>query len=280
VAYAPDEHAWGAAVASKFLAAGALVLWARADAGVIATQAFARVAFGPQGLDLMTSGLSAQTVLNRLLQNDPQRDKRQVACVDQQGRAAAYTGQGCFDWAAHHVGRGYACQGNILTGPATLEAMASTFERTQGDLAGRLLAALLAGDEAGGDRRGKQSAALVVVKPGGGYGGDNDRAVDLRVDDHPDPVRRLVALLELHRLYFGETDPDDLLPIDQPLAAELQRMLSRMGYYQGPVSGEWDETSIQAFWAFIGTENLEERWSPEDPNRLDPVILDFIRERF
>ncbi len=280
VAYDPAESAWGVAVASKFLAAGALVSWARAGAGAVATQAFARVSFGPQGLDLMAGGLSAQETLEHLLANDPDRADRQVGCVDAQGRAAAYTGEGCFDWAGHRLGDGYACQGNILTGPETLAAMAEAFESTGGELGERLVAALRAGDQAGGDRRGKQSAAVLVVKPGGGYGGDHDRYIDLRVDDHPDPVRRLSELLKLHQLYFGQTDPADLLPIDAALATELQTVLARLGYYDGPASGVWDEASIEAFWAFVGTENLEERWTPDDPDHLDPVILAFIRERF
>lgn len=280
VACDPAEPAWGVAVASKFLAAGALVSWARAGAGAVATQAFAKVSFGPQGLDLMQNGLSAQETLDRLLAGDPEREHRQVGCVDAQGGSAAFTGQDCFAWAGHRVGTGYTCQGNILTGPETLDAMARAFQATPGDLAGRLVAALRAGDTAGGDRRGKQSVAVVVVKPGGGYGGDNDRYLDLRVDDHPDPVTRLAELLDLHRLYFGKTDPADRLAIDPALASELQGVLARLGYYSGPVNGVWDDASIQAFRAFVGTENLEERWSPEDATRLDPVILSFIRERF
>lgn len=280
VAHDPAEQAWGAAVASKFLAAGALVTWARAGAGAVATQAFAKVGFGPQGLDLMAGGLSAEYALARLLRDDDERDHRQVGLVDAQGRAAAHTGPDCFDWAGHRVGQGYTCQGNILTGPETLDAMAHAFETTPGDLATRLMAALMAGDKAGGDRRGKQSAALLVVTPGGGYGGDTDRYLDLRVDDDPAPVARLADLLALHQLYFGTTARESLLPIDDALATELQTVLKRLGYYDGPPDGVWNEASIQAFWAFVGTENLEERWSPDDPHLLDPVILAFIRDRF
>lgn len=279
-AYDPAESAFGVAVASKFLAAGALVIWARAGAGAVATQAFANVTFGSRGLDLMADGLDASTALERLLSTDEDRDHRQVGLVDASGRAAAHTGPDCFDWAGHRAGDGYTCQGNILTGPETLGAMAATFERTPGELADRLVAALAAGDRAGGDRRGKQSAAVLVAKPGGGYGGDNDRYLDLRVDDHPDPVTRLGELLTLHHLYFGSTAADDLLPVTPELATELQKMLAREGYYSGPVNGNWDDASIDAFWAFAGTENLEERWTPDDAHRLDPVLLDFIRTRF
>ena len=280
VGFEPSGPSWGVAVASKFLAAGALVAWARAGAGAVATQALAKVSCGSRGLDLMLQGLSAQAVLSQLLQDDPEREHRQIACVDAQGRAAAFTGAECLAWAGHRVGNGYACQGNILTGPETLTAMADAFEITQDDLATRLIAALLAGDVAGGDRRGKQSAALLVVKPNGGYGGDNDRYIDLRVDDDPDPVRRLAALLNLHTLYFGKTDPDKLVSIDSALAIELQTVLTRLGYYHGPVSGIWDDVSIQAFWSFISTENLEERWSPANAHKIDPVILNFILELF
>ncbi len=280
VAHDPAESAWGVAVASKFLAAGALVSWARAGAGAVATQALARVSFGPRGLDLLANGLGAQETLERLLADDDDRDHRQIGLVDASGVAAAYTGPDCFDWAGYRVGQGYTCQGNILTGPETLDAMAAAFETTQGELAERLLAALAAGDRAGGDRRGKQSAAVLVVKPNGGYGGDNDRYLDLRVDDHSDPVTRLSELLALHRLYFGSTDSADLLPVTPELAAELQALLARQGYYAGPINGDWDAASIEAFWEFVGTENLEERWTPDDTHRLDPVILDFIRTRF
>lgn len=279
-AYDAAENAWGVAVASKFLAAGALVSWTRAGAGAVATQAFAKVGFGPQGLDWMASGMSAQETLDRLLAGDEDRDHRQVGLVDAQGNAAAYTGPDCFEWAGHRTGAGYTCQGNILTGPETLDAMAQAFESTAGELSVRLVAALAAGDTAGGDRRGKQSAAVQVVKPGGGYGGDNDRYLDLRVDDHPDPVTRLAELLKLHQLYFGSTPENELLPITPELATELQTMLARHGYYQGPVNGQWDEAVIEAFWEFVGTENLEERWTPDDPQRIDPVVLDFIRTRF
>ncbi len=279
-AYDTSEGAWGAAVASKFLAAGAVVTWARAGAGAVATQSFANVTFGPRGLDLMEGGLSAPLALERLLADDPQREQRQVGLVDAAGGTASFTGRDCFAWAGGQQGSGYTVQGNILTGPQVIAAMAQAFESTSGDLAARLVSALRAGDDAGGDRRGKQSAAVLVVKPNAGYGGDNDRYIDLRVDDHPTPVQRLAELLDLHRLYFGSTPADQHLPIDAALARELQRLLARLGLYTGAVSGEWDQASIDAFWSFVGSENLEERWSPADAHRLDPVVLTFIRERF
>ena len=281
VAYDPDEQAWGVAVASKFLAAGAVVSWAQAGAGAVATQAFARVGFGPDGLAMMAQGKSAAETLETLLANDPGRAHRQVGIVDSRGGAAAYTGEECFDWAGHRIGEGFTCQGNILTGPETLDAMAEAFTNSQGELADRLVEALLAGDTVGGDRRGKQAAAVLVVRPGGGYGGDNDRYLDLRVDDDPDPVHRLKALVATHHVFFGETRPEDLLTIDEAIARELQALLHREGYYDGPVNGIWDEASKQAFWALVGNENLEERWGiDEHPDQIDRVALDYLRSRF
>lgn len=281
VAYDSQEQAWGVAVASKFLAAAAVVSWAQASVGAVATQAFAKIGFGPDGLALIADGLSAEATLARLLAADPKASERQVGIVDAQGNAAAHTGSGCFAWAGHKIGKGYTCQGNILTGSETLDAMALAFETTKGELADRLMAALLAGDQAGGDRRGKQSAGLLVVKPSGGYGGDNDRYVDLRVDDDTDPVSRLTQLLKMHHLLFGATKPEDLIPIDTSIATELQYLLIKQGFYHGTATGQWDSATQQAFWDFCGTENLEERWSlDKDPDKIDTVVLDYIRDRF
>ena len=280
VAHDAKENAWGVAVASKFLAVGSVVGWARAGVGAVATQAFANVTYGPRGLELMAQGLSAEETLARLLAEDEERAHRQVGVVDAQGRAAAHTGAECFAWAGHHVGEGYTCQGNILAGADVVQAMARAFEQTRGPLEDRLYAALVAGEQAGGDRRGKQSAAIVVVKPNGGYGGNNDRYLDLRVDDDAEPVARLGELIALHKLYFGSPDPDALLPIEGALARELKGVLARTGHYSGAVDDRWDEAAIEAFWAFVGTENLEERWTPDDAHRIDPVVVDYIRRRF
>jgi uncharacterized Ntn-hydrolase superfamily protein len=281
VAYDRDEQAGGVAVASKFLAVGAVVSWARAGAGAVATQALARVGFGPDGLVYLAQGLTAEQTLSILLKDDPQPSVRQVGIVDAQGGAVAHTGADCHDWAGHRVGEGFTCQGNILTGPETLDAMAEAFVGATGELADRLLAALLAGDTVGGDRRGKQSAALLVVKPHGGYGGDTDRYLDLRVDDDPEPVRKLQTLVATHHLFFGSPQPADQLPIDADLARELQALLLAQGYWQGPVTGVWDAEAQQAFWQLVGNENLEERWHPgENPDHIDRVALDYLRQRF
>ncbi len=280
-AYDPDEKAWGVAVASKFLAAAAVVSWAQAGVGAVATQALAKVGFGPDGLALMAQGKSAQETLAQLLANDPNRAHRQVGIVDAQGGAAAYTGPDCFDWAGHRTGESFTCQGNILTGPETLAAMADAFTTTAGELADRLVAALLAGDTMGGDSRGKQSAGVLVVRPNGGYGGDNDRYLDLRVDDDREPVKRLQELVEMHHVFFGDVLPEDLVPIDETIARQLQALCQRQGHYNGDVNGRWDEESRQAFWALVGNENLEERWAiDETPDVIDRSTLHYLRARF
>lgn len=281
VGYDPIEQAWGVAVASKFLAAAAVVSWARAGAGAVATQAFAKMSFGPDGLDLMQSGMSAEQALDNLLSQDPKAEHRQIGLIDAHGNVAAHTGKQCFMWAGHKIGQYYTCQGNILTGANTLDAMADAFETTSGPLAERLLAALLAGDTVGGDSRGKQSAGIVVVKANGSYGGDTDRMMDLRVDDDPEPVQRLAALVDMHRLFFGTPNPADLIDIDNTIATELQQILARTGHYHGSITGTWDASSKEAFWAFCGVENLEERWSPDnEPDKIDRATLAYIQERF
>lgn len=202
VARDPLTGDFGVAVQSKFMAVGAVVPWARANIGAIATQAQANTSFGPEGLRMLAFGWTAQEVLDSLLAADPDRDHRQVGIVDPQGNSLAFTGTKCQAYAAHKLGPGFAVQGNILAGAAVIDAMATAYERTQGDLPDRLLAALSAAEKAGGDSRGRQSAALLVVRDGGGYGGLNDRMVDLRVDDHKDPVGELTRLYALWNTTF------------------------------------------------------------------------------
>jgi len=278
VAHDPEKQEWGIAVQSKFLAVGSAVPWARAGVGAVATQSWANTSYGPRGLAMMESGMSAQEVVTRLTEEDKDRTLRQVGVVDARGAAAAFTGEDCFAWAGHIVGKQYACQGNILVGEDTVKAMAKTFEETQGALADRLLAALLAGQKAGGDRRGQQSAALLVVREGGGYGGFNDRFVDLRVDDHTAPIEQLAHLLKLHNLYSGETNPNNLVKMEGKVASEIQEILTRTGFYVGPATAKYDSATKQALRDLVSMENLEERWRDDD--LLDRVILEFMRERF
>jgi len=276
-----EKREWGVAVASKFLASGAVVSWARAEVGAIATQARAKVGYGHEGLSLLAEGESAIAALEAITSVDDDRAERQVGIVDRSGRAAAHTGEKCFDWAGHRVGDGYTCQGNILVGPEVLEAMAESFELATGELADRLVSALRAGDEAGGDRRGKQSAAVLVVREDGGYGGDTDRYLDLRVDDDPEPTRRLQELVAMHHVFFMPAIELEMIPIEAEVAQELQALSRQLGYYEGEADGKWDQASKEAFEALISNENLEERWSlDQDPDVIDRVALDYLRLRF
>jgi uncharacterized Ntn-hydrolase superfamily protein len=267
----------GVAVASKFLAVGSVVPWAQAGAGALATQALANVSYGPRGLALMAEGRSAQEALDALLAGDPDREHRQAGLVDARGGAAAHTGSQCMDWAGHVVGDGFAAQGNILAGARVVTAIAEAFESAAGELAERLLAALQAGDTAGGDRRGRQSAALYVARAGGSYGGTLDRYLDLRVDDHASPTRELGRLLALHRFYLTPPREQDLLPIDAPIAREIQELLHTAGYYRGPISGAWDTATRAALEQYGGVENLEERLV--SPDKIDPLVLAYLREK-
>jgi uncharacterized Ntn-hydrolase superfamily protein len=264
-----EAREWGVAVQSKFLAVGAAVPAAEPEVGAIATQAWANLAYRPDGLALLRDGYSADEVVQTLVGADEGRGNRQLGVVDAHGRAATYTGSECLDWAGGKTGPGYAAQGNILVSGATVEALASTFEGSSGQpLAERLLACLAAAEAAGGDRRGRQSAALLVVRKDGGYGGTSDVAVDLRVDDHPQPIEELERIYRIHDLLFGETPDEEWLDVDGVLAAELRERLARLGY-----EGELGD----ALAAWAGTENFEERVHGAD--RIDPVILEQLRAR-
>ncbi len=268
---------WGVAVQSKFLAVGPIVPWAEANVGAIATQAYANTSYGPRGLAMLRLGFSAEETLKKLLETDAEREHRQVGIVDVQGRATAFTGKKCYSWAGHIVGKNFAVQGNILVGEKTVEAMAEAFERTRGSLWKRLLEALRAGQRAGGDRRGRQSAAIVVVKEKGGYGEFNDRLIDLRVDDHPNPIEELARLLDLRELYFGQTKKR--VKLDAPTTKRVQTMLKALGYYKGATHGKLDKATRQALIDFHNTENLEMRLQ-EDLRFLDAQVLKFLEERF
>jgi uncharacterized Ntn-hydrolase superfamily protein len=197
VGYDPDTKEWGVAVASKFLAVGSVVPWAEAGVGAVATQSYANVTFGPKGLELMRKGKTAEETVKALTDDDEGRDQRQVGMIDAKGEASTYTGKKCNAWAGGKTGKHFACQGNILAGPEVVDAMAKAFEESKGPLAWRLMASLEAGDKAGGDKRGKQSAAVYVAKAKGGYAGLNDRYIDFRVDDHKEPIPELARVLAL-----------------------------------------------------------------------------------
>ncbi len=279
VAYDPVVQEWGVATQSKFLAVGAVVPWARANAGAVATQSYANTTFGPKGLELMAAGLSAQQALDRLLADDEDREHRQVGMIDRDGHAATFTGKDCLAWAGGRLGANYAVQGNILVGEDTVKAIARGFENAKGELADRLVAALRAGQQAGGDRRGQQSAAVLVMRAQGGYAGFNDRYIDLRVDDDPQPIERLQAILELHHLYFGKPSPETLVTIDAKIARELQRIVKQSKHYHGPLSGVYDAETRRAVEALVGVENLEDRW-PFGSNQIDPVAFRFLQNQY
>lgn len=267
---ATDGVAWGVAVASKFLAVGSAVPAGAADVGAIATQSFANLAYRPDGLRLLRDGKSAQETLDALTAADGLRAQRQAGVVDSHGRAATFTGDECNAWAGGVTGDGYAIQGNILTGPEVVEAMQQAWIGTDASqpLTRRLLAALRAGDEAGGDRRGRQSAALLVVTKDGGYGGGSDVFADLRVDDHDRPVPELIRLLDLHDIYFGKPDPDAALPLEGALGDEVRERLAHLGHADADLD--------RALAAWAGIENYEERMLA---GRIDPVVLEQLRRK-
>ena len=263
-----ERGEWGVTVQSKFLAVGAGVPWAEPEVGALATQALANLRYGPDGMALLREGASAEEVVRRLTDADEGRDERQLGVVDRDGHAATYTGSSCLDWAGGVTGKGYAAQGNILVSEETVTALAETFEASSGALAERLLEALAAAQRAGGDRRGQQSAALLVVRKDGGYMGTSDVLVDLRVDDHDAPIEELKRIYGLHNLLFGETPKEEWLEVDEQLAAELRERLKRLGYEQKALA--------EAFEAWADTENFEERVDGVD--RIDPVVLDELRK--
>jgi uncharacterized Ntn-hydrolase superfamily protein len=257
-----EARQWGVAVASKFPCVGAVVPWVRGDVGAIATQAAANVSYGPDGLERLAAGSSAQAALNALTGADEGNDERQLGIVDAQGGSATHTGAHCMDWAGGRAGAGFAAQGNILAGPQVVDALVDTFTSTGGSLADRMAAALLAADRAGGDRRGRQAAALVVRQTGAGYGGNNDILIDLRVDDHTDPVPEMIRILGIHQLLFGKTPAEEFLPLEGALADEVSRLLADRGF--------------DSLDAYAGVENLEERMWP-DGSRIDPAVLEILR---
>ena len=263
-----EAEQWGVSVQSKFLSVGSVVPWAEPQVGAVATQAYANPRYGPNGLQLLREGLSAQEVVDKLTGDDEGRDHRQIGVVDGQGNAATYTGKECMDWAGGRSGTNYAAQGNILVSEETVDALAETFESSSGPLASRLIDCLAAAQEAGGDSRGQQSSALLVVQRDGGYAGLSDVVVELRVEDHERPIEELRRIYTLHDEIFGTTPRDKWLPVDDELAAELRDRLARLGF-----DGELEDS----FTRWTGKENLEDR--VDGIEQIDPVVLDALRSR-
>jgi uncharacterized Ntn-hydrolase superfamily protein len=247
-----------------------------AGTGAVATQAHANTTYGPEGLRLLALGHSTDEVIHRLVESDPESNVRQVGIVGATGDSATFTGPNCNAWAGGVPGPDYAIQGNILAGGAVVEAMRAAFGSSSGQLADRLLFALRAGDDAGGDSRGRQSAAITVVRDGGGYGGFNDRYLDLRVDDHADPVAELFHLRAMHRLYFDRPSPTDVISLTPGLVTELQVMLNDAGDLGASPTGVYDHETRKALESAFGRENLEERWI--DGEAIDRTALDHLRK--
>ncbi|QHJ70657.1 DUF1028 domain-containing protein [Planococcus halotolerans] len=270
----PKTGEVGVAVQSKFLAVGAVVPWAKANVGAVATQSWANTKFGPEGLELLEKGLSPDEVIEKLVADDPGRNLRQVAVINAQGEASAFTGEECFDWAGHKVGKNHSAQGNILVSEETVAAMSRSFEQSTDPLAERLIKALAAAQHAGGDSRGKQSAAVYVLQEGAGYGGYNDVKVDLRVDDHPEPIEELLRLYELHKV-FGESS-DEQLAIEGELFEEIKGHLVRRGLLDSTDHAGYNETVKEALKTFTLRENFDDRWTEE--RLIDEVVLDHLRK--
>ena len=260
MAFDRDNGDLGVAVQSKFIAVGAVVPWAIANVGAVATQATANVTYGPRALEMLQRGLTPTQVLEKLLTEDGESCTRQVAIVDSKGNVAVHTGTECMDWAGHVTGDGFSCQGNILAGRGVIESMAEAYEHTKGDLIERLLAALTAGQRAGGDRRGQQSAALLIVREKGGYEGFTDRYVDLRVDDSSRPIEELRRIFKVYDMtMLSREDPGNRIRITGRVAMSIQRDLKALRFYRGPVTGVYDEATRSALHDFVNVNNFENR---------------------
>jgi len=268
----------GVAVESKFLAVGRCVPWGKGGVGAVATQSWANVSYGNKGIALMEDGLHPEEVIAELTREDEGRDVRQVGVVDIKGRSATYTGKDCLDWAGGIAGENFAAQGNILTGANVVDAMVETFLKTTGDLAARLMESLAAGRDAGGDSRGMQSAAMYIVKVGGGYSGYCDRLVDIRVDDHKDPIEELRRLLEMYRFFFGHKKEGNLSKIEGEVKTFILKVLMENGYYKGDITDEWSQAMQDAFIQLSLTENYDERLAPF--GMVDNDVYEFMKKTF
>ena len=274
-----EAKTWGVAVASKFPAVGAAVPWVKAEIGAVATQSYVNTSYGPNGLEMMAKGASAEETLEKLLAGDEERAIRQVGLVDAQGNAVTFTGEKCHNWAGGLTGKGYAIQGNILTSANVIQKMEEAFLNSAGELPARLYAALYAGDRAGGDKRGRQAAAIYVAKPKGGYGGFLDRWIDYRVDDHLDPVPRLGELLELHELYMGKSPENERVKLQGDILKDIQKIMANLGYYQPNIDGIYNDIAAESLNSFLGNENFENRFHAKEGS-LDQPVLDYLLKKF
>lgn len=275
VARDPENGDLGIIVQSKFPTVGSIVPWAKAEVGAIATQAWANVGYGPRGLVLLEEGKSASETLKILLSEDEGHEHRQIGIVDSKGQAVSHTGKECMDWAGHIVGDGYACQGNILAREAVVVDMASAYELTEGDLIDKLFAGLKAGQSAGGDRRGMQSASIFIVREAGGYEGGNDRYVDVRVDEHPNPIEELERIFKIYDMtLLSREDPTTLIMIDGKVAKLIQKALIKLGFLDKPVSDEFSEREKVAIEEWTNTNNFENK--ARDDGTIWPSVLEYM----
>lgn len=275
VAANPETGEVGVAVQSKFLAVGSVVPWAKANVGAVATQSWANTAFGPEGLALLEKGLSPEEVIDKLIADDPGRSLRQVAVINAEGEASAFTGHECYDWAGHKIGKHHSCQGNILVSEETVNEMSRAFETSDGPLAERLLKAITAAQQAGGDSRGKQSAAVYVVQESAGYGGYNDVKVDLRVDDHPEPIEELQRLYELHKMYAAPSE--EKLAIEEEVLEAVVEQLVKLDLLEPGNRSSYDKEVKEALKAFVLRENFDDHWSEEA--LIDESVLEFLKKQ-
>ena len=277
VARDPATGDLGVATASKFLAVGAVVPAAEAGVGAVATQSYANTSYGPRTLSALKQNIPLTFIHQAFAETDSEHAQRQYGLVDANGDSLTFTGDACHPWAGGKHGEGYAAQGNLLTGPEVVDALVETFLESKEAFPERLLTALAAGDAAGGDKRGRQSAALLVVRVEGGYGGLNDRYIDLRIDDHEDPVGELRRLLGLQRLYFEHPSEENVLEIDVPTAERLRRVLTASGYLDGSAEG-WGDAQEGALRGLAGVENLEERMLAS--GKVDRVVLEYLERKY
>lgn len=275
VAANPETGEVGVAVQSKFLAVGSVVPWAKANVGAVATQSWANTAYGPEGLELLEKGLSPEEVIDKLIADDPGRSLRQVAVINANGEASAFTGHECYDWAGHKIGKHHSCQGNILVSEKTVSEMSRAFEESEGSLAERLLTAISAAQQAGGDSRGKQSAAVYVLQEGAGYGGYNDVKVDLRVDDHPEPIEELKRLYELHKMYAAPSE--EKLAIEEEVLETVVEQLVKADLLESVDHSSYDAEVKEALKTFVLRENFDDHWSEEA--LIDESVLEYLKKQ-
>ncbi|TFG34034.1 DUF1028 domain-containing protein [Candidatus Thorarchaeota archaeon] len=269
---------FGIIVQSKFPAVGSVVPWAKAEIGAVATQAWANVSYGPRGLELLESGKSASETLKTLLKEDEGREHRQVGIVDSKGRAIAHTGKECMEWAGHIVGNGFCCQGNILVSQDVVENMAEVYEQTEGDLVDKLFASLNAGQAAGGDRRGMQSASILVVRKAGGYEGGNDRYVDVRVDEHPCPILELERIFKIYDMtLLSRENQSQLKKIEGVISVKIQKALQTLGYLNRIDEGDFPERARMALSTWTNTNNFENK--ARDDGTIWQSVLDYLLEQ-